>query len=64
MTAAEHIAQATRGPGVEFDAVGLTLGRTTILDQVSFNVRPGSVHALVGPNGGGKSTLHARFVPE
>ncbi|MBV6290336.1 metal ABC transporter ATP-binding protein [Pseudomonas aegrilactucae] len=57
MSAVEHIAMATQGPGVEFDAVGLTLGRTTILDQVSFNVRPGSVHALVGPNGGGKSSL-------
>jgi zinc transport system ATP-binding protein len=24
---------------------------------VSFQVEPGSVHALVGPNGGGKSSL-------
>ena len=27
------------------------------LDKVSFNVRPGTVHALCGENGAGKSTL-------
>ena len=57
MTALHSLGQLTAGPGIEFDQVGLTLGRTTILDQVSFTVQPGSVHALVGPNGGGKSSL-------
>ncbi|NBB62799.1 ATP-binding cassette domain-containing protein [Pseudomonas sp. ODNR1LW] len=45
------------GPTLDFADVSLTLGRTTILDNVTFQVRPGSVHALVGPNGGGKSSL-------
>ncbi|GAB3276489.1 hypothetical protein GCM10027449_15850 [Sinomonas notoginsengisoli] len=27
------------------------------LDNVSFDVRPGTVHALCGENGAGKSTL-------
>ncbi|RXU63498.1 manganese ABC transporter ATP-binding protein [Pseudomonas protegens] len=54
MTAIETL---LRGPAVEFNQVGLTLGRTTILDRVTFQVQPGSVHALVGPNGGGKSSL-------
>ncbi|MFJ2711438.1 metal ABC transporter ATP-binding protein [Pseudomonas sp. NPDC087346] len=45
------------GPTLDFSNVCLTLGRTTILDQVTFQVQPGSVHALVGPNGGGKSSL-------
>ncbi|AZC27726.1 MULTISPECIES: metal ABC transporter ATP-binding protein [Pseudomonas] len=54
MTAIETL---LRGPAVEFDQVSLVLGRTTILDQVTFQVQPGSVHALVGPNGGGKSSL-------
>ena len=45
------------GPTLDFAEVCLTLGRTTILDKVTFQVQPGSVHALVGPNGGGKSSL-------
>ncbi len=57
MSAAEHLSVTATGPGVEFDQVSLTLGRTLILDHVSFSIRPGSVHALVGPNGGGKSSL-------
>ncbi len=57
MTAAQQLDIVSQGPGIEFNQVSLTLGRTTILDQVHFNVRAGSVHALVGPNGGGKSSL-------
>ena len=45
------------GPTLDFAQVSLTLGRTTILDNVTFQVQPGHVHALVGPNGGGKSSL-------
>ncbi len=45
------------GPGIAFDAVDLTLGHTRILHQVNLRVAPGRVHALVGPNGGGKSSL-------
>jgi len=54
MTAAQTIGL---GPGISFADVSLVLGRTVILDQVSFQVRAGSVQALVGPNGGGKSSL-------
>ncbi len=57
MTAAENIDRVAVGPTLDFEAISLTLGRTTILDNVGFQVRPGHVHALVGPNGGGKSSL-------
>ena len=53
MTAAEQLKVASIGPTIEFDKVSLTLGRTAILEAVSFQVQPGSIHALVGPNGGG-----------
>ena len=54
MTAAEQLNVVSVGPTLAFDKVSLTLGRTVILDGVSFQVQPGSIHALVGPNGGGK----------
>ncbi len=57
MTVAEQLNVASVGPTIDFDKVCLTLGRTLILDSVSFQVQPGSIHALVGPNGGGKSSL-------
>ena len=57
MTAAQRLSVVSIGPTIEFDTVALTLGRTVILDGVSFQVQPGSIHALVGPNGGGKSSL-------
>jgi ABC-type multidrug transport system ATPase subunit len=46
-------------PGPAIEARGLTkrYGVATILDEVTFEVVPGSKTALVGPNGAGKSTL-------
>jgi ribose transport system ATP-binding protein len=37
--------------------VSKSFGRHTVLDEVTFGVRAGSIHALVGENGAGKSTL-------
>ncbi|MGC4030058.1 MAG: metal ABC transporter ATP-binding protein [Steroidobacteraceae bacterium] len=45
------------GPSIQFDHVGLALGSTTILEEVSFSVAAGSVHCVVGANGGGKTSL-------
>lgn len=48
---------AQRGPALVFDRVSLQLGGTKILDTVSFRVEAGALHCLVGPNGGGKTSL-------
>ena len=45
------------GPAIDFDRVNLTLGATRILEDVSFKVRAGTIHCIVGANGGGKTSL-------
>lgn len=45
------------GPSLRFVDVGLILGGQAILSGVSFTVPAGSIHCIVGPNGGGKTTL-------
>ena len=37
--------------------LGKSFGATRALDDVSLDIRAGSVHAFVGENGAGKSTL-------
>lgn len=46
-----------RGPTISLDNVGLVLSGTQILDSVSFSVASGEIHCLIGPNGGGKTSL-------
>jgi zinc transport system ATP-binding protein len=45
------------GPSITFDKVSLKEGSQVILKPISCAFSAGSWHAILGPNGGGKSTL-------
>src|SRR5438552_1529988 len=48
---------ASAAPAVSVDHVRKAFGATVAVDDVSFAVAKGSVHALLGENGAGKSTI-------
>ena len=45
------------GPSIHFEKVSLTLGNTEILKDLNFDIKAGNLHCIIGPNGGGKTSL-------
>lgn len=46
-----------KGIEVEIKNLTLNLSNHTILENINLDIRAGEVHCIVGPNGGGKSSL-------
>ncbi len=46
-----------KGPAIEVRDLSLALGGTDILENISLNIGSGDIHCLIGPNGGGKTSL-------
>jgi len=47
----------TRGPIVNCANLSMTFGKSCVLDKIDFTAKPGELHCIIGPNGGGKSTF-------
>jgi len=44
-------------PAISLDEISKAFGATVAVDKASFNIEAGTVHALLGENGAGKSTV-------
>ena len=57
MREGEAMSEPRAGVVAEFDNVAIRYGRASVLEDVSFTVSKGSVTAILGRNGAGKSSL-------
>jgi zinc transport system ATP-binding protein len=46
-----------RGPKIECVGVSLVLGANLVLKNINLTVEAGTIHSIIGPNGGGKSSF-------
>lgn len=46
-----------KAPVIDFSGVSVSLGGRPVLEDVTWSVMPGDFSAVIGPNGGGKTTL-------
>jgi branched-chain amino acid transport system permease protein len=56
LTLAQATTDATSAPALEVELLSKHFGGLKAVDEVSFTVRRGGIHALIGPNGSGKTT--------
>ncbi|ERP32038.1 metal ABC transporter ATP-binding protein [Chitinivibrio alkaliphilus] len=47
----------SNGPCITTEKISVHFGQNHVLEDVSFTAYPGEVHAIIGPNGGGKTTF-------
>ena len=45
-----------KGPSIHIEKLGLKLGNSQIISDMSFDIEAGSIHSFIGPNGGGKTS--------
>lgn len=51
------VKQNVKGPVVNCADLCVSFNNNRVLDKINFTANPGELHCIIGPNGGGKSTL-------
>ncbi len=57
MSPPEKKVRTSQGPIVSCSKLSMTFGKNCVLKDIELFAKPGELHCIIGPNGGGKSTL-------